>query len=95
MLLEHEIKRVKHKTSAGRFKWKFAAPSQSRPDGTYIVSFAAQLPEGLDVEPGTLVPGRVQGDPHGVLLQQGREPLVHRQELVALNVKELRQTELD
>lgn len=59
--------------------------------GTYIISFAAELPEGLNVEPGALVPGRVQRNPHGVLLKQGRETLVHRQELITLNVQELRQ----
>lgn len=59
--------------------------------GTYIISFTAELPERLDVEPGTFVPGRVQRNTHGILLQERREPLVHRQELVALDVKELRQ----
>lgn len=59
--------------------------------GTYVISLAAELPEGLDIEPGTLVPGRVQRNPHGVLLQQSRETLVHRQELITLNVQELRQ----
>lgn len=73
----------------------YAAPRRRRPGATYIVSFAAELPERLDVEPGTLVPSRVQGNPHGVLLQQRRKPLVHRQELVALNVKELRQSSWD
>lgn len=58
---------------------------------TYIISFAAELPEGLNVEPGALVPGRVQRNPHGVLLKQSRETLVHRQVLIALNVQELRQ----
>lgn len=58
---------------------------------TYIISFAAELPEGLNVEPGSLVPGRVQRNPHGVLLKQSRETLVHRQVLITLNVQELRQ----
>lgn len=58
---------------------------------TYIISFAAELPERLNVEPGALVPGRVQRNPHGVLLKKSGEALVHRQELIALNVKELRQ----
>lgn len=58
---------------------------------TYIISFAAELPEGLNVEPGALVPSRVQRNPHGVLLKQSREALVHRQELITLNVQELRQ----
>ncbi|TNN57403.1 hypothetical protein EYF80_032372 [Liparis tanakae] len=44
---------------------------------TYVISFAAELPEGLNVEPGALVPGRVQRNPHGVLLQQSRKTLVH------------------
>lgn len=59
--------------------------------GTYIISFAAELPERLDVEPGTFVPGRVQRNAHGILLQERREPFVHRQKLVTLDVKELRQ----
>lgn len=59
--------------------------------GTYVISFTAELPERLDVEPGTFVPGRVQGNTHGILLQQRREPFVHCQKLVTLDVKELRQ----
>lgn len=59
--------------------------------GTYIISFTAELPERLDVEPGTFVPGRVQGNTHGILLQERRQPLVHRQKLVTFDVKELRQ----
>lgn len=55
----------------------------------YIVSVGAQLPEGLDEEPGAFVARPVQCDPHGVLLQQSREALVHRQVLVALHVEEL------
>ena len=60
--------------------------------GTYVVALAAELPEGLDVEPGALVARRVQGHPHGVLLQQRREPLVHRQVLVGLDVQQLKNT---
>lgn len=56
----------------------------------HIISVAPQLPEGLDEEPGPLVAGGIQRYPHGVLLQQGRQPLVHRQVLVALHVQELR-----
>lgn len=56
---------------------------------THAVSNGAQFVEGLDVEPGALVSGRVQHHPHGVLLQQGRKTLVHRQVLVALQVEEL------
>lgn len=55
----------------------------------YVVPVGAQLPEGLDEEPGAFVPRPVQRDPHGVLLQQSREALVHRQVLVALHVEEL------
>lgn len=58
---------------------------------TYIISFAAELPEGLNVEPGALVTGRVQRNTHGVFFQQSRETLVDRQVLVALDVQELRQ----
>lgn len=56
---------------------------------THAVSNGAQLIEGLDVEPGAFVSGRVQHHPHGVLLQQGGKTLVHRQVLVALQVEEL------
>lgn len=59
--------------------------------GTYIISFTAELPERLDVEPGTFVPSRVQRNTHGILLQERREPFVHCQKLVTLDVKELRQ----
>lgn len=59
--------------------------------GTYIISFTAELPERLDVEPGTFVPGRVQRNTHGILFQERRETFVHRQKLVTLDVKELRQ----
>ncbi len=59
--------------------------------GTYIISFTAEFPEGLNVEPGALVPGRVQRNAHGILLEQSRETLVHRQVLITLNVQELRQ----
>lgn len=69
-------------TSAERW-WR------SRGGLTYTVSIAAELPEGLDVEPGALVPSWVQRNPHGVLLEQRRQTLVHGQKLVALNVEEL------
>lgn len=59
--------------------------------GTYIISFTAELPERLNVEPGALIPGRVKRNPHGVLLKQSWKTLIHRQELVTLNVQELRQ----
>lgn len=59
--------------------------------GTYIISFASELPEGLNVEPGALVPSSVQRNPHGVLLKQSGEALVHCQVLVTLNVQELRE----
>lgn len=59
----------------------------------YVVPVGAQLPEGLDEEPGAFVPRPVQRDPHGVLLQQSREALVHRQVLVALHVEELQKTD--
>lgn len=38
--------------------------------GPYIVAFTAELPEGLDVKPGALVPRWIQRHTHGVLLQQ-------------------------
>lgn len=55
----------------------------------YVISVGAELPEGLDEEPGALVPRPVQRDPHGVLLQQRRQPLVHRQVFIALHVQQL------
>lgn len=45
---------------------------------THVIPIAPKLPEGLDEEPGALVARRVQRHPHGILLQQGRQPLVHR-----------------
>ena len=54
-----------------------------------VVPVGPELVEGEDVEPGALVAGRVQRDPHGVLLQQRREALVHRQVLVRLEVQQL------
>lgn len=58
----------------------------------YVVSVGAELPEGLDEEPGAFVPRPVQSDPHGVLLQQSGETLVHRQVFITLHVEQL-QTE--
>lgn len=63
-----------------------AGPTQPCP---HIVPIAPKLPEGLDEEPGALIARGVQRHPHGVLLQQGRQPLVHGQVLVALHVQEL------
>lgn len=57
---------------------------------SYIVSVGAELPEGLDEEPGALVPRPVQSDPHGVLLQQSGQTFVHREVFVALHVEQLR-----
>lgn len=64
-------------------------PANERPRArvhsmTHAVSDGAQFVEGLDVEPGAFVSGRVQHHPHGVLLQQSWKTLVHRQVLVAL-----------
>lgn len=56
----------------------------------YVVSIGTELPEGLDEEPGTFVPRPIQCDSHGILLQQSRQTLVHRQIFVALHVKQLR-----
>ena len=47
------------------------------------------LVEGEYVEPGTLVTRRVQGHPHGVLLEECGEPLVDGEVLVGLDVEEL------
>lgn len=54
---------------------------------TYSVPRLSEFVEGLDVEPGTLVPLYVQRDPHGILLQEGRQSLVHCQVLVALKMQ--------
>lgn len=59
--------------------------------GAYIISFTAELPERLDVEPGTFIPSRVQRHTHGVLLQESGEAFINRQKLVTLDVKKLRQ----
>lgn len=56
---------------------------------THVISVAPQLPEGLDEEPGSLVAGGIQCHPHGVLLKQGWQSLVHCQVLIALHVEEL------
>lgn len=56
---------------------------------THTVSDGAQFVERLYVKPGPLVSSSVQHHPHGVLLQQRRQTLVHRQVLVALQVEEL------
>ena len=45
--------------------------------------------EGRHVEPGPLVAGRVEVDAHGVLLEERRLTLVHRQVLVRLQVEQL------
>lgn len=58
----------------------------------YVVSIGAELPEGLDKEPGPFVARPIQCDSHGILLQQSRQTLVHRQIFVAFHVKQL-QTE--
>jgi len=54
-----------------------------------VVSVGPELVERQDVEPGALVAGGIQGDAHGVLLQQRGQLLVHRQVLVALDVQQL------
>lgn len=56
---------------------------------THTVPDGAQLVEGLDVEPGAFITSSVQHHPHGVLLQQSRQTLVHCQIFVALQVEEL------
>ena len=61
--------------------------NQSR--GAYRVPGGAQFVVRLDIEPRAFIAGRVQSHSHGVLLQQGRQPLVHRQELVALDMQQL------
>lgn len=64
--------------------------SRALPPGhPHVVPVAPQLPEGLDEEPGALVARGIQRHPHGVLLQQGRQPLVDGQVLVTLHVQEL------
>lgn len=61
-----------------------------RPLRAHIIPIAPKLPEGLDEEPGALVARGIQRHPHGVLLQQGWQPLVHRQVFVAFHVQKLR-----
>ena len=47
------------------------------------------LVEGEDIEPGSLVARGVEGDPHGVLLEEGGEPLVDGEVLVRFDVEQL------
>ena len=56
---------------------------------TYTVSGWAKFIEWLYVEPRALIAGHIQRHPHRVLLQQRRQPLVHRQKLVALDMQQL------
>ena len=56
-----------------------------------IVSVGPELVEGEDVEPGPLVAGRIQVDPHRILFQQSRKTFVHRQVFVRFQVKQLKQ----
>lgn len=56
---------------------------------THTVSQGSQLVERLNVEPGSLVSRRVQCDPHGVLLKQRWEALVHGQVFIAFQVQQL------
>ena len=53
------------------------------------VAVAAQLVKRHDVEPAAFVAVRIQVDPHRVLLEQRGQTLVHRQELVGLEVEKL------
>jgi len=55
----------------------------------YFIARLSQLVEGVNVEPGALIARRVQWHPHGVPLQLGRQPLVHRHVLVTLQMKHL------
>lgn len=65
---------------------------QSPVGHAYIVARRAQLVERHHVEPGALVAVSVERHAHGVLLEQGRQPLVHSQILVALDVEQLDDT---
>lgn len=51
------------------------------------VAVASQLVERHYVKPRALVSVRVQVNPHRVLLQQSRQPLVYRQEFVGLEMQ--------
>lgn len=54
------------------------------------VAVASQLVERHYVQPRALIPVRVQVNPHRVFLQQRRQPLVHRQEFIGLEMQQLR-----
>lgn len=56
---------------------------------THTVPDGAEFIERLDVEPGPFISCSVQHHPHGVLLQQSRQTLVHSQVFVTLKVEEL------
>ena len=55
----------------------------------HVVPVGPELVEREDVEPGAFISGRVEVDPHRVLLQQRRKPFVDRQVLVGLQVQQL------
>lgn len=97
MLLEQD-KQWTDSLDRGNVKVLYSTSCLQRADAketeTYIVSFAAELPEGLNIEPGALISSRVQRNPHGILLKQSRESLIHRQVLITLYVQELRQKNL-
>lgn len=54
---------------------------------TYIVTFAPQFPERLNIKPGSLIPCSVQRHPHSILLQQSWQPLIDCEVLVTLYVQ--------
>lgn len=55
-----------------------------------VVAVRSEFVERENVEPGSLVSGRVQRHSHGVLLLQSGQSLVDRQVLVRLQMKKLR-----
>lgn len=63
--------------------------STSTAHSTHTVSQGSQLVERLNVEPGSLVPRRIQRNSHGILLQQCGEALVHCQVFIALQMQQL------
>lgn len=54
---------------------------------TYAVSDGSQLVERLNVKPGPFVSGLIQCYSHGILLQQGRKPLIHSQVFIAFQMQ--------
>ena len=70
-------------------KYWMTSDCTTRPRGQRINNQMTHLVEGENVEPGAFIACWIQGDSHGVLLQQGGQPLVNSQIFVRLDVQQL------